>query len=295
MVTKRLHHTTLAILLTLFSVAALLIGFAPAVQAQLSSIQIEEATPVTNSAEVVSVDPATLQEATEEYYSFVEAYRNAVERYTIAEQDYYQQNTLASLEESMRRARELMRVRSELMESYFLYLELLLQDTRGVEIADKNIAQAELAFWQQQMVEYRSTIATLNSRPAIEQHMVLFNEQQNALRHSAYSALILIKIGKVQTALDNAVVVRETLSQAIENSSLSAADKLIKERGLEEADRLIQRAQNNVIALLIDYRTKAAQGAYTQQAYQSFQSDAEFSYLQLRQVGEFMTEIAEGL
>ncbi|MCD8484216.1 hypothetical protein LRY60_01205 [Candidatus Woesebacteria bacterium] len=264
-------------------------------QAQFSAVEIQEATPVTASAEVVSVDPARLQNVTETYYANVEAYRDAAERYQIAEIDYYQQNTLASLEEAMRRARDLMRTRADLMESYFTYLRLLLQDTRGIELEDKNIADAEMAFWQQQMAEYRTSVAGLETRPQIQDHMELFNEQKNALLHSAYMALVLIKIGKIQTALDNAVTVRQTLDTAISNSSLSAADKAIKQRGLEEVDRLIQRSQNNVIDLQIDFRAKATQGAYNQQSYQAFQSDAEFSYLQLRQTGEYMNEIARGL
>lgn len=265
------------------------------VSAQFSTVELGEATPVEATESASSVDPVQVQKITETYFQHVETYRLNEERFVIAQQDYYQQNTLASLEEAIRRARDLMRARADVIESYYTYLRLILQDTRGIEIEDKNIVGSELRFWQDQMVDYRSEVANLESRPAIQEHLTLFNSQEQAMLHSAYTALVLIKIGKIQTAIDNAVLVRATLANAIEASSISAADKAIKRRGLEEIDRLIQRARNNVIDLELDFRTKSSAGAYTRQTYQAFRSDAEFSYLQLRQVGEFMKETARGL
>lgn len=263
--------------------------------AQFSSIEVGDATPIEATDSANSVDPARVQEITETYFQRVEAYRSNEERYLIAQQDYYQQNTLASLEEAIRRARDLMRARADVMESYYTYLRLILQDTRGIEIEDKNIVDSELKFWQEQMSDYRANVALLESRPAIHEHLTLFNSQEQATLNSAYTALVLIKIGKIQTAIDNAVLVRETLAKAIDSSSISSADKAIKRRGLEEIDRLIQRARNNVIDLELDFRVKSAGGTYNRQSYQEFRSDAEFSYLQLRQVNEFMKETARGL
>lgn len=253
-----------------------------------------EATPI-DAPVSTGVDASTLENATQSYYSAVEAYRDADERFVLAQSDYYQQNTLASLEEALRRSKDLMRARGTVLETYFTYLQLTLQDTRGLESTDKDAVISQLNFWRNQMFSYRELVPTLESRIQVNDHLQLFNSQESSFLHTAYTSLILTKIGRIQTALDSAMSVRSDLELSIQNSSLSAADKAIKLRGLEEVDQVIQGARNSVLALQIDFRSDSARGSYTRQGYQSFQSDAEYSYLQLRQISEYLKEIARGL
>lgn len=212
-----------------------------------------------------------------------------------AREDYYQQNTLAALEEANRRAKDVLRARSDVLHSYYRYLRLSLEATNGIELADKEEALAQLRFWEEALIEHREATAPLVSRPQLDGHLRLLNDQKLSLVSAAYSSLSLMKMGNIQTAVDNTILVREYMADQIDQSSLAAAEKEIKLRGLEEVDRLVQAARNNYAKLREDYMLFTRQNNYSEQNYRAFQGNAEYSYLQLRQSLSFLKEISRGV
>lgn len=282
----------LALVLAFFGVV--LSVAVPLVQAQFTeSDTINEATAAPQELELFpKVSEEERQAASEAYFSDVAAYRDAEERFLVAREQYYQLNTLASQEEAIRRGKEVLTARAQVIQSYFIYLRLTLLNTTGIDLDDKATTEQELQFWANELKEFQKTIPELTTRAQIDQELLKFNEQEDAYQNIGYAALILIKLGNVQKALDTAYVVRDELVEAGLNANLSAVKKADQERGVEETDRLLQQAKNNLLGLRQEWQERAGKNRYKESDYRNFQQDSEFSYLQLRQAYEFMQELA---
>lgn len=259
--------------------------------------------PSSNPDEVASPEAtfsgATSEEieaATTRYFAAVEAYRLEENRYNLARDQYYQLNTLAALDEAIRRSKEVLRARAEVLQSYFSYLRLILQNTKGIDLDDKARADQALQTWQIELETYVQQIPAATNREQVNALFSQINVRSKEIRHSAYGTLVLIKIGEIQTAVDTATLLSERTGRAVESSeTISAANKEIAERGLEEIRTLLQRANNNTFTLLEDYRERNGRGDFSESNYRGFQTSAEFSYRQLRQVVDYLREIQKDL
>ncbi len=248
------------------------------------------------SSSDLSVTPEAIQAATTRYFAAVETYRIEENRYNLARDQYYQLNTLTALDEAIRRSKEVLRARSEVLHAYFSYLRLILENTKGIEINDKINADLDLVRLQEDLETYVLLIPNAQDRQQVNVLFENLNSRSREIQSAAYGTLMLIKIGEIQTAADTAGILQQRTQSAIEQSeTLSAAEVEISTRGMSEISLLLQRANNNTFTLLENYRQQKSRGNFSESGYRSFQSNAEFSYLQLRQVVDYLREIQQGL
>lgn len=288
------------IFLTVLSLSGLASQSSRPVFAQLDALEFDVATP-TQSDETVATStpqatPAEIEAATTRYFSAVETYRLEENRYSLARDQYYQLNTLASQDEAIRRSREVLRARADVLQAYFSYLRLILQNTKGIDLDDKAAADQRLQLWQEELESYVQQIPLLTDRQQVNAAFDLLNTRSDEIQSSAYGTLVLIKIGEIQTATDTAGILHQRTKDAVENSTtLSAAQAEISQRGLAEIVTLLQRANNNTFTLIEDYREQRTRDNFSESSYRSFQTNAEFSYLQLRQILDYLREIQKTL
>lgn len=282
-----------AVLVAFFSAPAVL----SSIHAQESTLEFETATPAQDvSTDAGGVSQAEIDAATASYFTAVEAYRLEENRYNLARDQYYQLNTAAALDEAIRRAKEVLRARAEVLAAYFRYLRLTLQNTKGIDLDDKALADQKLEAQQVAFEEYLLKIPAANDRQQVNALFDELNLTSKNIYASAYGTLILIKIGEIQTAIDTAALLQERTKSALENSeTVSSSTKEIGRRGLEEITTLLQRASNNLFTLREGYQEDLARNTFSESSYRTFQTSAEFSYLQLRQVLEFLREVQKGL
>ncbi len=249
--------------------------------------------------DIASIEEATLaqelQDTTQKYFEAVETYRDVEKQYIISREQYYQLNTLAAQNDVISRGQEVLRARALALRLYYQYLSIVVRRTRGIELSDKNEVLTRLDDSIRQLVSYQEGIRALDTREKIDQHFKVFNSQKSSYHNAAYSALAAIKTGEIQTAIDSSSVLATDLKDAINVSDISAADRALKQRGLEETDRLLQRARNNVTELRGQFLRYTSTGNYNDSGYRQFQSNAEFGYTQLRQAYNFLREVAVGL
>ena len=77
----------------------------------------------------------------------------------------------------------------------------------------------------------------------------------------------------------------------LKEAKITEASRVKKQRGLEEVDHLIQSAKNYLTEINLKWRQQSAVGRYMDSSYRSFQENAEYTYLQLRQAHAFFEEI----
>lgn len=240
-------------------------------------------------------DSAQLQVATETYFDAVATYRDLEDKYLVAREQYYQLNTLNAQDEAIRRGKELLTARAQALKTYYAYLLIIVQRTRGMELEDKQRVVAHLEDVDRQLAAYLEGVQALDSREKVDRHFGTLNNLKMAFYHVAYSALAVVKMGEVQTAIDSSSVLATDLKALVEVSHLSTAEKAKRNRGLEEVDRLLQRAKNNLTTQRTQYLRNASNNSYNESAYQQFQGEIDFSYTQLRQAHSFLAEVAKGL
>ena len=253
----------------------------------------EEVTNVTQvSSASAQLDPKEeLLQLTQQYYDEVEVYRDIERKYLIARETYYKNNTLSAQEEAIRQAQELIKARAEVLSTYFTYLQLNLKNTLGIELDDKVIMDNKLESIKSDLEESKKDAGRVKSRTQVDQTFTAFNAKQKDLMVNAYGTLALIKIGQIQNAIDQATITREMVSSWLEEANITEASRLKKTRGLGEVDTLIQSSKNNLTEVNDRWRNRMSINQYSEGSYQSFQEDAEYSYLQLRQAHSFLDEI----
>lgn len=274
-------------------VAVLLLLSSTVVSAQFDTDVIQEATPT--QAEVGELTESfTIQEARDEYVRSVEQYRESEQKYLISQEQYYQLNTVASLDEAIRRAKDVLRLRVITLRNYNTYLDRSLRATTGIDLGDKSQALNDLAAMETLLTQYEISYGDLNQRSEVDQAFEQLNAQRGAINSIAYRVQTLIKIGELQTAIDTAQGANEAIDTQLSKAQISAADRAIKQRGLQEATLLLNSAQTSSFALLEDYR-KRTSSSYNLSAYDQFINGADSTYLRLRQAFAYLEEVLKGI
>lgn len=263
------------------------------VQAQFDTQVIEEATPTQGELGQL-IDPTNIEDARAEYFKTVEAYRESEQRYLISQEQYYKLNTVASLDDAIRRGKELLVLRASALRQYFLYQELVLRATTGVDLGDKAAAIEDLEAWQARLRQDETRFLDLEQRSEVDAAFEELNVFDSQIIGLHYRVKVLSKIGELQTAMDTAKGVSEGMRQQLIEADISAADRAIKERGLREAIALLERGQGQLFEELDTYRT-ALSGNFNRGRHDQFQSAAENIYLLLRQTYAYMDEVLEGI
>jgi len=265
--------------------------FARAQTPDFSSVVVEDVTPVDTEAVGTQIDPTKIQDTMEQYFREVEQYRTAESRYLISRQQYYQLNTLAAQEDAIAKAKEVLQARAQVLRTYYTYLRYVLLNTKGVELAAKEETLEQLELEAENMRFYQERVGELTRRDEITVEFTVLNEQQQTLQALAFSSQALIKIGQLQIAQDQAAATRELVNQWLQQASITAASKAKKERGMEEVDRQLQQSKNNLDDVSFRWVTRTADTRFTESTYRQFQTEAEYSYLRLRQGLSFLEEI----
>lgn len=280
-------------------VAVLFVFFCSSVPVQaqtpdFSSVIIEEVTVATDSAQNAQTDSSQLENLLEQYFREVEEYRSAESRYLVSRQQYYQLNTLAAQEDAVQKAKEVLRSRAQVLRTYYTYLRQVLLNTKGVELAAKEETLEQLELEAENMRFYQEQIGTLTRREEVTTEFAVLNEQQQTLQALAFSSQALIKIGQLQVALDQAYATRELVNQWLQQANITSASRAVKQRGMEEVDRQLQQADNNLDDVSFRWVNRTAESRFTESTYRQFQTEAEYSYLRLRQALSFLEEIVRG-
>lgn len=227
------------------------------------------------------------------YFNYLEDYRDAERQYIIAQEQYYQLNTLTAQDEAIRRAREVLRLRAEVLQNYYEYLEVSLTLTLGIESSDKDAMLNKLRQAQQDFEVYKDKLSQVDDRIEVQESFVTVNSRQREWMGIGYATLSLMKLGQLQSALDNARLMHKDLGEWLAHQDMPAAEKAKRQRGLDEVMRLLDAAQQGLREQGVQYRRRTAgESVFSSAHYQSFQDDVAPSYAQMRQAVQFLKEAA---
>lgn len=249
----------------------------------------DQPAPVDTSTEAARIVQSTI----DEYFRLVEQYRDAESKYKIARDQYYSLNTLQSLEDAVSRGRDLLEVRSQVLLQYLRYLTLLVEQTNGIDQGDKEAALTALSNESIVLAQYQNATKEFTRRAEIDAHFAELNARETSIMNVVFGSLSLVKVGEMQTALDMSGVLADDLAAWLQSADVTAADRLKRERGLEEVRRLLAESKVTLVTVADQRRAQVAQGRFNRNSYAQFQSKLEPGYAVLRQAFAFLQEVAK--
>jgi len=265
----------------LFSIFLATLGFASVVRAQIDP----------DTQTLIRQQPTHEQEKKDlqaQYKSYLTSYRTLSSQYEISVAQYFQLQTLASLEKAIQDIRQVMITRNQVLDTYVKILRLELTDTHGAILTDKQAAITGLETIETKIADYQIKVEASVDRPSIESRITEFETLGEEIESTAYQALGLISFGRLQTNYDQT------------ESFMSLIDVKIEERNTGNLLAEKKRAKEEIITKLSQIKealekayqkVKPESEGYSQGNYNSLSTELEPIYVQLVQVDNYLQEV----
>jgi len=242
--------------------AVVLVFFATAapVFAQ-TSIQTSSQSATASVSAMVSPSPSPtpdiMPQLRDLYKNQLETYRTDEQAYQIARQQYYQLQTLVSLEEAVKTTRQVMLARTEVLYTYLQMLRTTLQQTQGIEFGLKQNQMNKLT---QLLIDFKQHHVEVDSavdRSSIAQAVTDFGALQKRFQDVSFQTLTLISYGRVQSVYDKTVSIEGDIKQHVEQNETDALRLSEKQRAFaqiestfSDTDVLLKKVLTNLEANL---------------------------------------------
>lgn len=235
--------------------------------------------------------PSVLSDLKQQYRKALDDERAKEEQFSIASQQYYALKTLASQEEAVRAAREVNLSRVDTILIYIQNLRTTLDTNPGIELSRKNTLQTQFTLLVDTLKRHRARAEIATNRIQIEQENMFMQGQQDLISALCYQALSLIKIGAIQTALDQLVITQGDVNEYISTAQISETIRTQKQRGSDEVTRSIENIKQLIVQAVDGYDTGLEHPDNS--FFRKIQEELSPAYSNLTQASEFIKELAQ--
>ena len=178
---------------------------------------------------------AELVELNNIYRGQLSEYRLAEKEFVIARDQYRQLQTLASINEVTDVASKVMKLRNQVLITYFDLLRVSLIAAEGVELSLKELVLNRLEVQKNWLQTHQQAISGANDREQLNQLSDAFTTQSLILVDVAQQTISLLSLGKLQNVLDQLTAINQDLLK--EEASQSG---IALERSVRETERINQ-------------------------------------------------------
>ncbi len=185
------------------------------------------------------------------YRNQLTTYRADEKTFQVAKDQYYQIQTLASLEEAVRSTRQAMISRLDVIQTYFLMAKLTLENTKGIETDVKSDTLKQLDTLTTDLKIHRAAVAASSDRTGLLAVATEFATLSPRISDLSQKISMLVTYGRLQTVDDKATTIKQELKNMIDQTETDPLKLAEKKRGLDE----IQRNLDQVNTLLVNIRT----------------------------------------
>jgi hypothetical protein len=191
------------------------------------------------AAEVVSTPDhqSQIAQLQTSYAKYLSAYRDNERLFLIAQQQFFQLGTLASLEQAVQATKGVMLSRMDVLQSYLSFLELHLIDSKGIEVGLKNANVAELMNLLSQLKIQHAQVQAADDRLKIAKAAADFQILAPQLQQQAELTKSLIMYGRLQAVYDKTLAVKGEIAEQIKVKETNPLVLAEKQRGIQEVER----------------------------------------------------------
>jgi hypothetical protein len=244
---------------------------------------------------------ADIEQTQQTLVAQLKSYQQREKKYQIAHSQYQTHDSLQALSDAVTAARQAMQARNQVLMTYLKLLRLKLIDSEGIDLQQKNHALNQIETNLFQLEQYQQKLAGVTDRLQLNQLAAEFKPQDTVeaeggllpqVKSTAYLALDLLAIGKLQAVYDQALIISQRAKQHEATESASLNQKR-REQYLTEIERDLNLAQSELRQLWSELR--AIEPDSHSRSYQSFYrgmfADLNSVYSQLSQLVAHIEEV----
>lgn len=230
-----------------------------------------------------------ISDLTASYKSYLARYRTLENQYQVSVSQYYQVQTLASLEKAVQDVRDTMLIRNQVLSTYLKILRLTLTDTHGATITDKNLAIANLQSMEGKLDDYQKSLESTSDRVNLQLKIEEFAEMEDQIESVSYHALGLIAFGRLQTAYDQTVSLLDLVNERVEerNSGVLLSEK---QRAISEIREKLLSTKALLDEIYQDNLTQE-DNEYSSSSYSRLLRDLDDVYVNMLQIHGYIEEV----
>lgn len=232
-----------------------------------------------------------IADLTASYKSYLAQYRNLEGQYQVSVSQYYQVQTLASLEKAVQDVRQTMLIRNQVIDTYLKILRLTLTDTHGVNIDDKNVAINNLSATEKSLENFQSSLENSQDRVNLQLRIEEFTGMEEQIESVSYHALGLIAFGRLQTSYDQTVSLLSLVNERVEerNSGVLLSEK---QRAIDE---IRQKLLTTKALLDENYQDGLIKenNEYSSSSYNRLLEDLDDVYVNMLQIHGYIEEVLQ--
>ena len=253
----------------------------------------QQASPTpTPSSNVVFTRPRQ----TEEIKRLHTLYQDQVERHTALQREFYinraqfeKLNTLQSLEEAIKSAREVMLTRDDVLITYFELMRASLVDTEGIELTEKQKNIDRLVSFIDSLKAHKQTVLKSATREDIAARADEFDELSVQFENVSYRSLALITLGDIQAVYDKSLIIYDDILTYHKDNPTTPILQQERDRAYREVDRAIENSRVNLNAAREKYveNPDLTRGNYGE----SIGKEINSSYSNTSQILTFLKEL----
>lgn len=224
------------------------------------------------------------------YKAQIEEYRKSEQAYIVAKTHYFNVETLVALEEAVDATELAMKNRAKVMLTYLELLYATLDETAGVELAQKETSIQQLEAMINELRIYQESIIIAEDRVAVGELADNFEPFVERYNQVSYRALSLIRIGQIQSILDVAEIIDEDIKAEKSEEEVGALTQAKRDRAYQEIQRNFEQT-TAALAKINDRIVFGEQDTFSRSFYEKVLSDLVSPYSEIAQSLNHLEEL----
>lgn len=223
------------------------------------------------------------------YQDQVEQYRKLENEYKVAKGQFFNLNTLQSLEKAVVTTRQTLVSRDEVLITYCELLHASLEETEGVEVSQKSSALKSLEDQINSLKDHKKKSEETTDREGMLARADEFDTVVAPLEVRTHTTRALISLGELQAVYDKATLLFGEIKLFHREKTVSGIKQQERERAYREVDRALEVTGTRLAAI------KDAIGAKEEITASRYDSvlgkEMSAVYAQNSQIIEFLNEL----
>lgn len=259
---------------------------------QVKSVTAQE-TSVSDSAQQAVLQKQSLDDEITQleviYRGQLTEYRAAEKEFQIAKDQYQKLQTLASINAATDSAKKVMKLRAQVLDTYFELLRVNLIAADGIEVSLKQTVVNRLVDQKGWLEAHQTTLANTTDREQFNQLADTFTAKKDGFTEVSQEAVSLLSVGKLQNVFDRLNLLTQDLAtQEASNSAVTEAS------AMRETNRLIDTLGTGLKKTWSDVTT-AVQKSEIDNFYSNLAQTLDPIYANLNKLVSFLDELLRTL
>ena len=227
------------------------------------------------------------------YQALVEDYGVKVRQFSLNRAQWQSVQTLRSLEEAVTATTSVLIARDKTLITYFELLLQVLEDTPGIELTLKQESKTNLMARIEWLRNHEQASMKAVDRSSVNLRSDEFTAEAELLLQEARKALMLIRVGRIQTIFDRANGLYGRILERNAANPGSAVKEVERKRAYAQVNVLREEIQLELQTLRESLDAKTAPRGRVEENYETIISSLESPYANTSKYIFFLEELAQ--